>query len=98
MSFRQLVRRGVAFRRQNITTQVPLLTRRRTYATARPTTVEEESTIDEAELVDPQLPDISRQYLPAKGWQDNLMRRNFGDPVRINGDFIHRFAEALLAT
>lgn len=29
----------------------------------------------------PQLPMISRQTLPAKGWQDPLLRRNFGDTV-----------------
>jgi NADH dehydrogenase (ubiquinone) 1 beta subcomplex subunit 8 len=32
----------------------------------------------------PQLPWISRQTLPASGWQDPLMRRNFGDTVRHN--------------
>jgi NADH dehydrogenase (ubiquinone) 1 beta subcomplex subunit 8 len=31
----------------------------------------------------PQLPWISRQRLPAKGWTDPQMRRNFGDTVRI---------------
>jgi NADH dehydrogenase (ubiquinone) 1 beta subcomplex subunit 8 len=30
----------------------------------------------------PQLPYISRQRLPAKGWWDGQMRRNFGDTVR----------------
>ncbi|KAL0954510.1 hypothetical protein HGRIS_003477 [Hohenbuehelia grisea] len=29
----------------------------------------------------PQLPFESRQYLPAKGWQDELMRRNYGDTL-----------------
>ncbi|KAK0500423.1 hypothetical protein EDD18DRAFT_1149937 [Armillaria luteobubalina] len=29
----------------------------------------------------PKVPNVSRQYLPAKGWQDPLTRRNFGDPV-----------------
>ena len=29
----------------------------------------------------PQLPLVSRQYLPATGWWDNQMRRNFGDTV-----------------
>ncbi|KAF8643228.1 hypothetical protein AX16_009118 [Volvariella volvacea WC 439] len=29
----------------------------------------------------PQLPWVSRQNLPAKGWQDMLLRRNFGDPL-----------------
>ena len=29
----------------------------------------------------PQLPDISRQTLPPRGWWDNQMRRNFGDTV-----------------
>lgn len=32
----------------------------------------------------PQLPWVSRQHLPAYGWQDPLMRRNFGDTVRHN--------------
>lgn len=30
----------------------------------------------------PQLPNISRQRLPAKGWWDPQTRRNFGDTVR----------------
>jgi NADH dehydrogenase (ubiquinone) 1 beta subcomplex subunit 8 len=30
----------------------------------------------------PQLPWVSRQNLPARGWQDPLMRRYFGDTVR----------------
>jgi len=30
----------------------------------------------------PQLPWNSRQNLPAKGWDDILLRRNYGDPVR----------------
>jgi len=29
----------------------------------------------------PQLPDVSRQYLPPTGWWDNQMRRNFGDTL-----------------
>ena len=29
----------------------------------------------------PQLPLVSRQHLPAKGWWDQQMRRNFGDTV-----------------
>ena len=40
----------------------------------------------------PQLPYVSRQYLPAKGWQDSLMRRNVGDTVRPD-----RTAPALLS-
>ena len=32
----------------------------------------------------PQLPWQSRQSLPPLGWQDNLMRRNFGDTVRLS--------------
>jgi hypothetical protein len=32
----------------------------------------------------PQLPFVSRQYLPAKGWQDQLLRRNFGDTVSLD--------------
>jgi NADH dehydrogenase (ubiquinone) 1 beta subcomplex subunit 8 len=30
----------------------------------------------------PQLPYINRQRLPAKGWDDPQLRRNFGDTVR----------------
>ena len=30
----------------------------------------------------PQLPNVSRQYLPPKGWWDTQMRRNFEDTVR----------------
>jgi len=29
----------------------------------------------------PQLPYVSRQRLPARGWDDPQMRRNFGDPL-----------------
>ncbi|KAJ7650179.1 hypothetical protein FB45DRAFT_1017580 [Roridomyces roridus] len=29
----------------------------------------------------PELPDVSHQYRPALGWQDQLLRRNFGDTV-----------------
>ena len=29
----------------------------------------------------PQLPFVSRQHLPARGWQDPLMRRNLGDTL-----------------
>ncbi|KAF9267850.1 hypothetical protein L218DRAFT_984723 [Marasmius fiardii PR-910] len=29
----------------------------------------------------PDVPAINRQYLPPTGWEDNQMRRNFGDPV-----------------
>ena len=32
----------------------------------------------------PQLPFVSRQYLPAQGWQDPLLRRNFGDTVSVH--------------
>ena len=32
----------------------------------------------------PQLPWQSRQDLPPLGWQDNLMRRNYGDTVRLS--------------
>lgn len=32
----------------------------------------------------PVLPDVSRQHAPAKGWDDMLARRNFGDPVRLS--------------
>lgn len=31
----------------------------------------------------PKLPWVSRQTLPPKGWQDQQMRRNFGETVRI---------------
>lgn len=31
----------------------------------------------------PKLPDVSRQHLPAKGWQDMTLRRNLGDPVGV---------------
>lgn len=30
----------------------------------------------------PQLPNVSRQTLPARGWWDMQMRRNMGDTVR----------------
>lgn len=30
----------------------------------------------------PVLPYVNRQRLPARGWDDWQMRRNFGDPVR----------------
>ncbi|KAF8896459.1 hypothetical protein BD779DRAFT_1668241 [Infundibulicybe gibba] len=29
----------------------------------------------------PELPFVSRQHLPANGWQDSLLRRNFGDTL-----------------
>lgn len=32
----------------------------------------------------PELPDVSHQYRPALGWQDKLLRRNFGDTVRVD--------------
>ena len=31
----------------------------------------------------PKLPWVSRQTLPPRGWQDQQMRRNFGETVRI---------------
>lgn len=31
----------------------------------------------------PELPDVSAQYRPPLGWQDQLLRRNFGDTVRL---------------
>src|SRR5260370_39356163 len=61
---------------------LPILTRRRAYATAQPTTTEDESTTPEADLEYPQVPNVSRQYLPPKGWQENLMRWNEGDAAR----------------
>jgi len=81
MSSRQVLRRGMVSPRQR--QGVPLLTRRRAYATVQPTT-EDDSTTPEADLEYPQLPNVSRQYLPPKGWQDNLMRRNEGDAVRFS--------------
>jgi len=60
------------------------VTRRRAYANAQPTTSEDESTTPEADLEYPQVPNVSRQHLPPKGWQDNLMRRNEGDAVRFS--------------
>lgn len=32
----------------------------------------------------PDLPDVSAQYRSPLGWQDNLLRRNFGDTVRLS--------------
>ncbi|CAK5268486.1 unnamed protein product [Mycena citricolor] len=29
----------------------------------------------------PELPDVSAQYRPPLGWQDRLLRRNFGDTI-----------------
>ncbi|TFK74103.1 hypothetical protein BDN72DRAFT_886500 [Pluteus cervinus] len=50
------------------------LTRWRTYATP--------SQEPDPQLGDyPQLPWVSRQTLPAKGWDDPLLRRNFGDTL-----------------
>lgn len=90
MSSRQAMRRGMFLPRQNIARQgVPLLTRKRAYATAQSRTLEEESTMAEADLESPQLPNISRQYLPPKGWHDDLMRRNVGDPVRFSVNGTH---------
>jgi NADH dehydrogenase (ubiquinone) 1 beta subcomplex subunit 8 len=34
----------------------------------------------------PQLPYVNRQRLPAKGWDDPQMRRNFGDTVRTSSN------------
>ncbi|KAJ7455355.1 hypothetical protein B0H11DRAFT_2067762 [Mycena galericulata] len=31
----------------------------------------------------PELPDVSSQYRSPLGWQDQLLRRNFGDTVRL---------------
>jgi NADH dehydrogenase (ubiquinone) 1 beta subcomplex subunit 8 len=45
----------------------------------------------------PQLPYISRQRLPAKGWWDNQMRRNYGDHVRQPCNILNtRFANLIL--
>ena len=42
----------------------------------------------------PQLPWVSRQHLPAYGWQDPLMRRNFGDTVcHILASILNFFAD-----
>jgi hypothetical protein len=32
----------------------------------------------------PELPNVSRQYLPPYGWWDQQMRRNFGDTVSLS--------------
>ncbi|KAF7424194.1 hypothetical protein PC9H_009498 [Pleurotus ostreatus] len=53
----------------------PSLLGRRAYATPP----KEET--DPQLLGYPQLPFTSSQYLPAKGWQDSLMRRNYGDTL-----------------
>lgn len=52
----------------------------RSYATQQSDT-ESYETVDPVSDY-PQLPWNSRQNLPAKGWDDILLRRNYGDPVR----------------
>jgi NADH dehydrogenase (ubiquinone) 1 beta subcomplex subunit 8 len=51
---------------------------RRTYSTP---TVAGQQEVDPQLDGYPQLPNISRQYLPAKGWEDPQERRNFGDTL-----------------
>ncbi len=71
MSSQQIVRRGCLAARRVARPRVTY-SAIRTYATAE----------EEPPLTDyPKLPDVSRQYLPPLGWQDNLLRRNHGDPV-----------------
>ncbi|CCM00105.1 uncharacterized protein FIBRA_02132 [Fibroporia radiculosa] len=56
----------------------------RSYAT--PAAVKED---DDPQLADyPRLPYISRQRLPARGWDDWQMRRNFGDPLHEQDEII----------
>lgn len=62
--------------------RLPLLSR--TYAT--PATYKPHE--KDPQLGDyPDLPWVSNQEFPAKGWWDQQMRRNFGDPVSISPDF-----------
>lgn len=53
----------------------------RTYATRSPATLDKP---EEDPLLNgyPQLPNVSRQSLPATGWWDVAARRNMGDTVR----------------
>jgi NADH dehydrogenase (ubiquinone) 1 beta subcomplex subunit 8 len=55
--------------------------RGRTYASQPPAAYHQQE-VDPQLGGYPQLPYISRQRLPAKGWWDPQMRRNFGDTVR----------------
>ncbi|KXN80889.1 hypothetical protein AN958_06933 [Leucoagaricus sp. SymC.cos] len=53
----------------------------RSYATQKPgPEVPDYSSVDPVPDY-PQLPWNSRQNLPAKGWDDMLLRRNYGDPL-----------------
>lgn len=57
----------------------------RSYAT-QPPHAETESYETKDPVPDyPDLPWVSRQTLPAKGWDDMLLRRNYGDTVRYCG-------------
>lgn len=58
----------------------------RSYATRSPPPHAETESYEEQDPVPdyPELPWVSRQNLPAKGWDDMLLRRNYGDPVRQN--------------
>ena len=39
---------------------------------------------DDPQLADyPRLPYVSKQTRPARGWEDQQFRRNFGEPVRV---------------
>jgi hypothetical protein len=54
--------------------------RARRYASPAPFPYNEEE--KDPQLGDyPALPNVSRQYLPAKGWYDQQLRRNFGETV-----------------
>ena len=70
MSSQHIIRRGCLAARRVARPRVAY-SAIRTYATE-----------EEPPLTDyPKLPDVSRQYLPPLGWEDNLLRRNQGDPV-----------------
>ncbi len=39
---------------------------------------------DDPQLADyPRLPFVSKQTRPARGWEDQQFRRNYGEPVRV---------------
>lgn len=58
----------------------------RSYAAGPPPPHAETESYEEKDPIPdyPDLPWVSRQTLPAKGWDDMLLRRNYGDPVRQN--------------
>jgi len=74
MSSNQVLRRGLAVARSTVRCRGSTLATR-TYAT--PSGQEPDPQLNGY----PQLPWHSRQSLPPLGWQDPLMRRNFGDTV-----------------